>query len=73
MCERKKTESTGCKRTGLNADSVCRGRIYIINIRKIKQLHEQYKVAVKGYEKEPDNGLQDVIIEADLLPVIELI
>jgi len=44
----------------------------ITNIQKIKQLHEQYKVAVKGYEKEPDNGLQDVTIEADLLPVIEV-
>ena len=44
----------------------------ISNIQKTKQLYEQYKIAIKGYEKDPDSGLQTVLLEDELLPVIEV-
>ena len=44
----------------------------VSNIQKTKQLYEQYKIAVTGYEKDPDSGLQTIIIEDELLPVIEV-
>lgn len=42
------------------------------NIQKIKQLYEQYKTAIKGYEKDPASGLHSVIIEDELQSVIEV-
>ena len=44
----------------------------ISNTQKVQQLYEQFKAAVKGYEKSPDNGLQTVQIPDELLPVIEV-
>ncbi len=44
----------------------------ILDTQKIKRLYDQYKAAVKGYEKEPDEGLRGVDPDEDLLPVIEV-
>lgn len=44
----------------------------VLNTQKVQQLYEQYKAAVKGYEKIPDNGLETVVIEDELLPVVEV-
>lgn len=44
----------------------------ISNTQKVQQLYEQFKAATKGYEKSPENGLQTVQIEDELLPVIEV-
>lgn len=44
----------------------------VTNTQKVQQLYEQFKAAVKGYEKSPDSGLRDVQIEDELLPVIEV-
>lgn len=44
----------------------------ILDTQKIKRLYDQYKAAVKGYEKEPDEGLRGVDPDEDLLPLIEV-
>ena len=44
----------------------------VSNTQKVQQLYEQFKAAVKGYEKTPDNGLQTVQVPDELLPVIEV-
>ena len=44
----------------------------VSNTQKVQQLYEQFKAAVKGYEKAPDDGLQAVQVPDELLPVIEV-
>lgn len=44
----------------------------VSNTQKVQQIYERFKAAVKGYEKNPDDGLRMVKIEDDLLPVIEV-
>lgn len=44
----------------------------VANIQKVKSLYEQYKQAIKGYEKTPDSGLNQVDVEEELMPVIEV-
>lgn len=44
----------------------------ILDIQKVQQLYEQYKAAVKGYEKNPDNSLQAVVVDDELLSVVEV-
>lgn len=42
----------------------------VSDVQKLRQLHQQYKAAVKGYEKNPENGLAEVEVEDALLPVV---
>lgn len=44
----------------------------VSNIQKLQQLYKQYQAAIKGYEKEPDNGLETVVVKDELLPVVEV-
>lgn len=43
----------------------------ISNIQKLKSLYDQYKVAVKGYEKNPDDSIIDITPENELMPFVE--
>lgn len=45
----------------------------LTNTQKVKALYERYKAAVKGYEKNPNSSLPEIIVADDyLMPIIEV-
>lgn len=44
----------------------------IPKIQKLKNLHDQYKCAVTGYEKNPNGNIIDIIPENELMPFVEI-
>ena len=44
----------------------------IADTQKVKQLYEQYKAAVKGYEKNPDAVLSDILPDDYLMPIVHV-
>lgn len=44
----------------------------ISNVQKLKALHDQYKAAVKGYEKNSDGSIIDITPENELMPFVEI-
>lgn len=44
----------------------------VSDAQKLRQLHQQYKAAIKGYEKNPENWLAEVEVEDILLPVVTI-
>ena len=44
----------------------------IADTQKLKSVYEQYKAAIKGYEKNEESGLADVYLEYRLRPFIEV-
>lgn len=44
----------------------------ISDTQKVRQLYEQYKAAVKGYEKNPNSDLSDILPDDYLMPIIHV-
>lgn len=44
----------------------------VSDTQKVKQLYEQYKAAVKGYEKNPDAILSDILPDDYLMPIVHV-
>lgn len=44
----------------------------ISNVQKLRVLHDQYKAAVKGYEKNSDGSIIDITPENELMPFVEI-
>ena len=64
-------EETGAVSGKLSEQQTALSKL-VSNIQKLQQLYKQYQAAIKGYEKEPANGLEKVDVEDALLPVAEV-